>query len=135
MVGGNLASSVHQHGQVVAWDGAPATVYDAVCHPRIAEFADPMVVVTAMGCPATPGDPVTMQPGARGTWNVRMVVESVVARLTRVGQVTRARQRRWPAVLARLSCTMALFNVVVRWQGPHVTNTGESALSIAHFRL
>ena len=51
MVGGKLASSVHQHGQGGAWDGAPANVYDAVCHPRIADFADHMVVVTDMGCP------------------------------------------------------------------------------------
>ncbi len=135
IVGVKVAYIVNQHGLIVAWDCAPANVYDAVFQPLIADVADDMVVVTDMGFHAKTGDPANMKPCARGTWNVRMIVETVLAMLTRVCQLKRAPQRSWPAVLARLSFTMALFNVLVRWHGPQVDNNGDIPLSIAQFSL
>jgi hypothetical protein len=57
IVGVKLAYIVNQHGRVVAWDSAPANVYDAVFHPLIADFVDDMVVFTDMGFHAKGGDP------------------------------------------------------------------------------
>jgi hypothetical protein len=135
IVGVKLAYIVNQHGLIVAWDSAPANVYDAVFHPLIADFADEMVVLTDMGFHAKTGDPANMKPCPRGTWNVRMIVETVLAMLTRVCQLKKATQRTWPAILARLSYTMALFNVLVRWDRPCVDHSGDIPLSIAQFSL
>ncbi len=135
IVGVKLAYIVNQRGLVVAWDGAPANVYDAVFHPLIADFQDDMVVFTDMGFHAKTGDPPNMKPCARTTWNVRMVVETVLAMLTRVCQLKKMSQRRWPYVLARLSFTMALFNVLVQWDGLQVNEDGHVPLSMAQFSL
>jgi hypothetical protein len=135
IVGVKLAYIVNQRGLVVAWDSAPANVYDAVFHPLIAEFADDMVVFTDMGFHAKSGDPPNMKPCPRNTWNVRMVVETVLALLTRVCQLKKLSQRRWPYVLARLSFTMALFNLLVQWDGLPVDDGGHILLSMAQFSL
>ena len=135
IVGVKLAYIVNQRGVVVAWDGATANVYDAVFRPLIADFADDMVVFTDMGFHAKTGDPPNMKPCPRNTWNVRMVVETVLAMLTRVCQLKKMSQRRWPYVLARLSFTMALFNVLVQWDGLQVNEDGHVPLSMAQFSL
>jgi hypothetical protein len=55
--------------------------------------------------------------------------------LTRVCHVKKMSQRRWSYVLARLSFTMALFNVLVQWDGLPVDDDGTIPLSIAQFSL
>ena len=82
MMGVTRASLVKQHGLVVVWDGAPANVDDAVVHPRIADVADEMGVLTDRGVAAKAGEPPTMQPWARGRCNSGLVVEPVRALLT-----------------------------------------------------
>ncbi len=135
MVGVKLAYIVNQRGLVVAWDSAPANVYDAVFHPLIADFADDMVVFTDMGFHAKGGDPPNMKACPRNTWNGRRVGETVLAMLTRVCQLKKMSQRRWPDVLARLSFTMALFNLLVQWDGLCVRDDGHVPLSMAQFSL
>jgi len=134
-VGVKLAYLVNQWGLIVAWDGAPANVYDAVFHPLIADFQDEMVVLTDMGFYAKTGDPPNMQPCKRNTWNGRMVVETVLAMLTHVCYLKKVSQRSWPYLLARLSFTMALFNVLTQWHGVSIDDTGTVQLSIAQFNL
>ncbi len=94
-MGGKVAYLVNHHGLSVAGNSAPANVYDAVFPSLIADFADDMVVCTDMGFHATTGAPPTMQACFRNPWNVRMVVELVLALLTRVCQVKKITQRRW----------------------------------------
>lgn len=135
IVGGKVAYSVNQRGLVVAWDCAPANVYDAVFHPLIADFADDMVVLTDMGFHAKTGDPRNMKPCPRGTWNERMVVEMVLAMLTTVCHFKHLSHRVWSQFLARLSFTMAMFNILVQWHGLQPDNDGHIRLSIAEFSL
>lgn len=135
IVGVKFAYIVNQMGLIVAWDCAPANVYDAVFHPLIADFQDEMVVLTDMGFHAKAGDPPNMQPCPRNTWNVRMVVETVLAMLTHVCHLKKVSQRTWPHLLARLSFTMALFNVLTQWDGMPVDDHGAIQLSIAQFNL
>ncbi len=135
IVGVKVAYIVNQWGLIVAWDCAPANVYDAVFHPLIADFRDDMVVLTDMGFHAKAGNPSNMQPCKRNTWNVRMVVETVLAMLTQICHLKKVSQRRWPYLLARLSFTMALFNVLTQWNGVAVDDTGTVQLSIASFSL
>jgi hypothetical protein len=135
IVGGKLASIVNQLGLVVAWDCAAANAHDTSCQELIADFQEEMVVLTATGFHAKTGDPPNMKVCPRGTWNVRMVVETVLAMLTTVVHFKKVSHRSWPHFMARLAFTMAMFNVLVLWEGLQVDADGVIHLSIAPFSL
>ena len=118
-------------GLVVAWDCAPANVHDSAFQSLIADFADEMVVLTGTQFHAKVGDPPNLKLCKRGTWNVRMVVETVLSMLTTTCRVKKVSHRTWPQVLTRLSFVMALFNVLVLWNGVPVDTDGNMHLSIA----
>ena len=71
----------------------------------------------------------------RGTWNVRMIVETVLSMLTRVCHFKRLTQRVWDYFKARLAYTMAAFNLLVQWHGLSPDEQGRIHLSIAEFSL
>ena len=64
-----------------------------------------------------------------------MVVETVLAMLTTVCQFKHMRHRTWPSFMARVGFTLALFNVLVLWDGLQVDADGVIHLSIAPFSL
>ena len=93
------------------------------------------MLFTDMGFHARTGDPPNMKPCKRGTWNVRMVVETGLSMLTMVCQLKKLSQRTWRHVQAGLAFTMALFNVLVQWHGLQPDENGIVHLSIAEFSL
>lgn len=135
IIGAKLAYLLNQYGLVVAWDCAAANVADNAFHQLIADFQDEMVILTDMGFHAKAGDPPNMKVCPRGTWNGRMVVEIVLSMLTTVCHLKKASQRTWRNLHARLAFTMALFNVLVQWNGLSVDQDGTIRLSIADFSL
>jgi hypothetical protein len=135
IVGVKLAYVVNQTGLVVGWDCATANVHDTAFQPLIADFQDEMVVLTDSHFHATQGDPPNLKPCKRGTWNDRMVIETVLSMLTETCHVKQLSHRTWPQLLARLSFLMALFNVLVLWDGLPVDAAGVIHLSIAQFSL
>lgn len=135
IVGAKVAYLVNQHGLIVAWDYASAQVADNAFHDLIRDFQDEMVILTDTGFHAREGDPPNMKPCKRGTWNVRMVVETVLSLLTRVCQLKKVSHRTWTVLSARLAFTMAVFNVLVQWNGLPVEPDGTIRLSIAEFTL
>ena len=135
IVGAKLAYVVNQYGLIVAWDYAAANVADNAFRDVIADFQDEMVVLTDMAFHSTTGDPPNQQACKRGTWNVRMVVETVLSLLTLVCRLKKASQRTWTGLRARLAYTMALFNILVLWDGIPVDDDGNIHLSIAEFVL
>jgi hypothetical protein len=135
MIGAKLVSVVHQWGLVVGWDYASGEVPDTAFHTLISDFQDDMVIFTDTGFDAHAGDPPKMQPCKRGTWNGRMVVETVRSMLTTVIGLKNLRPRTWRNVQARLTFTMAAFNLLVLWDGFPVDAAGNVHLSIAEFSL
>lgn len=135
IVGVKLGYLVNQLGLIVAWDCAPANVHDSAFQSLIADFADEMVVLTDMHFHTKASDPPNLKPCKRGTWNGRMVVETVLSMLTTTCRVKKLSHRTWPQLLARLSFVMALFNVLVLWDGLPVDVDGNIHLSIAQFTL
>jgi hypothetical protein len=99
------------------------------------DFAEEMVILTDTGFHATEGDPPNMKVCERGRWNVRMLIETVLSMLTTVCRLKRLTQRTWAALHARLGFTMALFNILVQWDGLPVDHDGNIRLSIADFSL
>lgn len=84
---------------------------------------------------ATAGDPSHMKVCARGTWNVRMVIETVLSMLTVVAHLKKVGHRVWNYFCARLAFTMATFNLLVQWDGLPPDANGFIRLSIAEFSL
>ncbi|MDP9311009.1 MAG: transposase [Chloroflexota bacterium] len=135
IVGAKLAYLVNQYGLIVAWDYAAANAPDNAFHALIADFQDQMVVLTDTAFHAASGDPPNQKVCKRGTWNVRMVVETVLSMLTTVCRLKKASQRTWAGLHARLAYTMAVFNILVLWDGIPVADDGSIHLSIAEFSL
>ena len=135
IVGAKLAYVVNHYGLIVAWDYAAANVADNTFHDLIADFQDQMVILTDMAFHRAEGDPPNQKACKRGTWNVRMVVETVLSLLTRFCDLKHASQRTWDGLRARLAYTMALFNILVLWDGIPVDDDGIIHLSIAEFTL
>lgn len=135
IVGAKLVYVVNQWGLVVGWDYARADVPDNAFHSLIRDFQDATVIFTDTGFHAKDGDPPNMKPCKRGTWNVRMVVETVLSMLTTVVRLKKLSHRTWRNVCARLAFTMAVFNILVQWDGLPVDADGNVHLSIAEFSL
>jgi len=135
IIGAKLVYVVNQWGLVVGWDYASADVPDNAFHTLIRDFQDEMVICTDTGFHAHVGDPPNMKPCQRGTWNVRMVVETVLSMLTMVVGLKKLSHRTWRNVRARLAFTMAVFNMLVQWDGLPVDEAGNVHLSIAEFSL
>lgn len=134
IVGGKLCFVLNQWGLVTAWDCATANVHDSHFQPLIAKFEETMVVLTDTGFHAKAGDPENMKVCQRGTWNVRMVVETILSMLTTVFHFKKVSHRVWEYFRARLAWTMAAFNILAQW-GLEVDDNGVVHLSIAEFSL
>ncbi len=135
IVGAKLAYLVNQYGLVVAWDYGTANLPDNAFRDLITDFQDRMVVLTDTAFHSKEGDPPNQKACKRGTWNVRMVVETILSVLTTVCHLKKASQRTWAGLRARLAYTMALFNILVLWDGIPVDEHGMIHLSIAEFSL
>src|SRR2546428_8452683 len=135
MVGGKLCLVLNHLGLVVAWDGAGANAPDSAFHPLIEAFEEDMIVLSDTGFPAKVGDPANLKLCPRGSWNTRMLVETVLAMLTGVWHLKKVAHRTWAAFQARLAFTLATFNLLVQWHGLKPDPTGLIRLSLAEFSL
>jgi hypothetical protein len=135
IVGAKLGYVVNHYGMVVAWDYAAANTPDNAFRELISDVADEMVVLTDSAFHSKEGDPPNQKVCKRGTWNVRMVVETILSLLTTVCRLKKVSQRTWAGLHARLAYTMALFNILVMWDGIPADEHGTIHLSIAQFVL
>jgi hypothetical protein len=134
LVGGKRCCILHQWGLICAWACATANISDPHFHPLIAQVADQMSVLTARGFHAQTGDPANMQVCPRGSWNTRMLVETVLSRLITALHSKTVGHRVWASCRARVAWTMAAFNLLARW-GLEVDEHDMVRLSIAEFGL
>jgi hypothetical protein len=132
--GGKLCFILHQWGLSCAWDCATANVHDTPFHPLSAQFDGQMIVLTDTGFHAQTGDPGNLKVCPRGTWNTRMLVETVLSRLTTVLQSKKMSHRVWAYFRARVAWTMAVFHLLARW-GMDIDEHDMMRLSIAEFSL
>ena len=93
-----------------------------------------MIGLTDTGFHTKTGDPVNMKVCPRGTWNTRMLVETVLSMLTTVCHSKKMGHRVWAYFRARVAWTMAVFNLLARW-GMEIDEHDMIRLSIAEFSL
>ena len=153
VMGGKLCFVLNQWGLVCGWDCATANVYDTTFHPLIREFEDRMVVLADHGFYSREGIPQRERGWARpnpehnpsnlkvckaSQWGSRMLVETVLSMLTVVCHFKKVAHRVWSYFKARLAFTMAMFNILVSWQGlphTHPDLEGRTHLHLAQFSL
>lgn len=135
IVGGKLCLLLNHLGLIVSWDFGPANQYDADFHPLIEQVADQMVVLADTAFHAAAGDPANLKLCPRGTWNDRMIIETILSMLTTVWHFKKIFHRMWAYFAARLAFTMALFNILVQWDGLPADKTGFVPLTMAEFSL
>jgi hypothetical protein len=135
IVGGKLCLVLNQWGLIAQWDCATTNVQDIHFHPLIAQFKEQMVILTDMGFHAKEGDPSNLKLCQRGTWNDRMMIETVFSMLTLVSHFKKMTHRVWAYFKARLAYTVAAFNILVQWNGLVPDEQGRIHLSIAQFSL
>ena len=135
IVGGKLCLLLNKFGLIVDWDFGTANQYDADFHPLIEAVIDEMIVLADTHFHAAQGDPPNLKICPRGTWNDRMVIETVLSMLTTVSHFKKIFHRTWKQFQARLGYMMACFNILTLWDGLELDENNFFSLSIAQFSL
>ena len=135
IVGGKLCFLLNHRGQVIGWDCGTANVHDTYFHPLIRQFEERTVVFSDFGFHAQEGDPANLKVCEPFHHNERMIVETVLSMLTTVCHFKKVMHRVWAYFQARLAFTMAVFNLLVSWDGFLPDRDGFVHLSIASFSL
>lgn len=135
IVGGKLCFVLNQLGLISGWTCDTANVHDTAFHPLIRSFEDDMLILSDHGFFSKASNPSNLKVCKRGTWNVRIIVETVLSMLTTICHFKRISHRVWDYFKARLAFTMAAFNILVQWHGLKSDDQGFVHLSIAEFSL
>jgi hypothetical protein len=136
IVGGKLCLLVNHLGVIVDWDCDSANVYDGSRFQHIVESVrDQMVVFADTGFVKVDWLAPNLRICQRGQWNSRMLIETILSMLTQVCHLKQVTHRCWAYFKTRLAFTMALFNLLVQWEGLSIDDDGFVPLSIAQFSL
>jgi len=131
IVGGTRGVVLNTWGVVCAWGADTANVHDSTFHPLVTRFAARMIVFADTTVGRKEGNPSNLKVCARGTWNDRMRIETTFSLLTQICHATHASQRAWRYFTMRLASTVALFTILVQWEGLPVDEHGHTHRSIA----
>jgi hypothetical protein len=135
IVGCKLCLVLNKFGLVVAWGCDTANVHDSKFKFKIEEFEGKMIILGDTGFHSKKGDPDNFKLCPRGTWNDRMVIETVLSMLTVVTHFKRVGHRQWEYFKMRLAFTLSAFNLLTQWDGLKADEYGFVPLSIAEFSL
>jgi hypothetical protein len=80
-------------------------------------------------------DPPNMKVCKWGTWNTRMLVETVLSMLTTVCHLKKLAHHQADYFRARLAFVLSAFNPLVQWHGLQPDQNGRVQLSIKDFSL
>ncbi len=135
IVGAKLGFVLNHLGLVAAWDCNLASVSDVEFRGLVAQFTDRMVVLVDSNFHGRTGDPINMKVCKRGTWNMRMMIETVLSMLTSICHLKKVFHRQADYLRARLAFLLSVFNILVQWDGLNPDEHGLVHLSIAEFSL
>ena len=136
IVGAKLCLLQNHLGLIVDWDCDTANVYDGSAFQHVVEgVLDDMVFFADMGFAKKDWHPHNLRLCQRGEWNVRMMIETTLSMLTLVCHFKKVMHRRWAYFKSRVGYTLALFNILVLWNGIRPDKTGMFHLTIAEFSL
>jgi hypothetical protein len=134
-IGLKLCWILNTVGQVVGWHWLTMNRSDQDFLPLVDLLQQEAVVLSDLGFRCKNGTPDNLKLCTQGTWNERMVIETVFSLLTVVCHAQKMFHRVERHIQARLAYTAAMFNVLVSLF--HQLHPDENALkiSIAEFSL
>jgi hypothetical protein len=103
--------------------------------PLIAALDGQTVVLVDSAFHGKTADPANMKVCPPGTWNTRMLGETVLSMLTTVCHLKKVAHRAADYFRMRLAFITAAFNLLVAWNGLQPDEHGVVKLSIAAFSL
>ena len=136
IVGCKLCYVLNHLGLIVDWDVDTANVHDGSAFQDIVEEHQPFMALFAdSGFVKKDWHPENLKICRRGEWNSRMIVETVLSMFTLVSHLKKIMHRKWAYLKNRLAFTMAMFNILVQWDGLQVDDHGRVHFSLAPFSL
>jgi hypothetical protein len=136
IVGCKLCFVINHLGLIVDWDVDTANVYDGSAFQDIVDRNEPyMALFSDEGFVKKDWHPDNLKICKRGEWNSRMIVETVLSMLTLVNHFKKVMPRKWAYLKSRLAFTLAMFNLLVQWDGIQVDELGCVHFSLAPFSL
>jgi hypothetical protein len=136
IVGCKLCYVINHLGLIVDWDVDTANVYDGSAFQDIVEEHQPFMILFADDAfEKKDWHPDNLKICHRGEWNSRMIVETVLSMFTLVSHFKKVMHRSWAGLKSRLAFTMAMFNILVQWNGLQVDAFGQVHFSLAPFSL
>ncbi len=136
IVGGKLGLLLNNLGLIVNWDVDTANVYDGSSFQHLVDdVAEVMLVFSDPHFRKEGWYPANLKICPKGTWNDRMMIETVLSMMTTICHFKKVGHRVWKYFKSRVGYTMALFNILVQWHGFRPNSDGFVPLSIAEFSL
>ncbi len=150
IVGAKFCVVLDHLGRVVDWAVDTANVYDARFQALMKKYENIMKkyenIMFILGdsgfhVKTTPEqqDPSNLKICLRGTWNQRMLIETVFSMLTHICRLkkldSKVGHRVWSGLKARLAFAAAAFNVCSQWNGLQADANGVVSLSMLQVAL
>jgi hypothetical protein len=111
-VGLKLCWRISARGEVVAWEWNTANTADQQFAPVAAPFAERAITLADVGFNAVDRPP-NLKLCARGEWNERMLIETVLSLVHRVCRLKYLWHRACPYLQMHLADVAALFNALL----------------------
>jgi hypothetical protein len=134
-VGIKMCWIINTYGRVVGWKWTTMNRPDQDFHPLIEQLNEESIVLSDLGFRCADGIPNNLKLCAKGTWNDRMVVETVFSLLTVICNAKRMYQRVTRHIDAHLAYLAAMFNACLGLFHQLHPDADPFKLSIAEFSL
>lgn len=134
-IGIKLCWLVNTFGQVVGWSWATMNRPDQDFHPLIEAQLDDSIVLADLGFRCKAGIPENLKLCPKGTWNDRMVIETIFSMLTVICKAKKMHHRTLTYLEARLAYLAAMFNVLLTLFHQLHPDADPYKISIAEFSL
>jgi hypothetical protein len=135
MIGGRFWVLLDTYGRIIEWYFLTLDHADKHFNTFVAPFAQQTITLTDLGFRDANGAPDHLKFCQKGTWNERMVVETVFSMLTVVCNLKKVFHRTFFHLFARLACVAAMFNVLSTLFHQLHPEASPFKLSIAEFSL
>lgn len=134
-IGIKLCWLVNTFGQVVGWQWATMNRPDQDFHLLIEAQQEHSIVLTDLGFRCKEGVPANLKLCPKGTWNDRMVIETIFSMLTVVCKAKKMHHRLQPYLESHLAYLAAMFNILLELFHHLHPEADPFQLSIAEFSL
>jgi len=134
-IGIKLCWVLNNLGRVIGWQWRPMNAHDQEFNAEIEQWDEETITLTDLGFRSKDGVPGNIKLCEKGTWNERMIVETVFSMLTVVCGMKKIFHRVSEYIEARLAYTAAMFNVLLALYHELHPDEPPHKMSIAEFSL